>query len=92
MKSFIYTYHEQRKQPACVYTVRIYQIVRGIPVFKATMSDTYVSEFQLVMLCMQANKLLPKRAFETQSNTGGMKLAYASEVGKAGIANIARVS
>lgn len=92
MKAFIYTFHEQRKQPACVYTVRIYRIVRGIPVFKASMSDTYVSEFQLVMLCMQANKLLPKRAFETQSNTGGMRLAYASDVRAAGIAKISRVS
>lgn len=92
MKSFIYTMSEKRKQPACVYTVRIYQIVRGIPKFKATMSASYVSEFQLVMMCMQANKLLPKRAFETQENTGGLKLSYASDVQVAGIANITRVS
>ena len=92
MKSFIYTFHEKRKQPACIYHVRIYQVVRGIPKFKATMSASYVSEFQLVMMCMQANKLLPKRAFETNTNTGGMKMGYASDLRKAGIANITRVS
>ena len=92
MKSFIYTFHEQRKQPACVYTVRIYQIVRGVPVFKGERSETYVSEFQLVLLCMQQFKMVPKRAFETYPNTGGMKLSYAFEAKAARLFHIHRVS
>jgi hypothetical protein len=92
VKSFIYTFHEKRKQPACVYTVRIYQIVRGVPVFKGELSDTYVSEFQIVLLCMQAFKMVPKKAFETNPNTGGMKLSYASDAKYAGFFQITRVS
>ena len=92
MKSFLYTFHEKRKQPACVYTVRIYQIVRGVPKFVATMSDTFVSEFQLVMMCMEANKLLPGKAFARGGPSNSLIVAYASDLAKRGIANMTRVS
>ena len=91
MKSFLYTMSEKRKQPACVYTVRIYQIVRGVPKFRATMSDTFVSEFQLVMMCMEAYRLLPKKAVKRMAS-GSLLVAYASDLAKHGIANITRVS
>lgn len=92
MKSFIYTFTEKRKQPACVYTVRIYQIVRGVPVFRGERSESYVSEFQLVLLCMQQFKMVPKKAFERHEPSNNMKLAYPDDAHRSGLFRITKVS
>lgn len=91
MKSFIYTYHEKTAKHATVKTVRIYRIVKGTPVFVAEGSDTFVSEFQLVLQTMKAGKLLPSRAFATGPCHSPV-YGHAYMLREAGIANINRVS
>ena len=91
MKHFIYTYHEKCRQSATVKSVRIYRVKRGIPELVATGEDTYVSEFQLVMMLMQAKQLLPRKCFEP-NNFGGFKYWYSSGLEAAGIASVRRVS
>lgn len=91
MKHFIYTYHEKPARGHTVKSVRIYRIKRGIPELVATGEDTYVSEFQLVMMTMQANRLLPAKAFEP-NQFGGFKYSYSSQLEEAGIASVRRVS
>lgn len=92
MLYFIYTYAEKAKGGTTHKTVRIYKIKKNLPVFMGEMTDTYVSEFQLVMMAMQEFKLLPAKAFEKNDNTGGFKYFYASGLREAGIAEVVRVS
>ena len=91
MKHFIYTYHEKPARGHTVKSVRIYRIKRGIPELVATGEDTFVSEFQLVMMTMRAKQLLPRKCFEP-NNFGGFKYGYSSELEAAGIASVRRVS
>ena len=91
MKHFIYTYHENRRQPATVKSVRIYRVKRGIPELVATGEDTYVSEFQLVMMLMRQRQLLPKRVF-ADNGFGGFKYGYSQQLEEAGVASVRRVS
>ena len=91
MKHFIYTYHEKATKPAVTKSVRIYRVKRGIPELVATGEDTYVSEFQLVMMTMQAKRLLPRKCFEA-NHFGGFKYGYSFELEADGIASVRRVS
>ena len=54
MLYFIYTYAEKVKAGHCHKTVRIYKIKKNLPVFMGEMTDTFVDEFQLVMMAMEA--------------------------------------
>lgn len=91
MKHFIYTYSEKQRRGTTEKTVRIYRLKRGIPHCVGSRTDTYVSEFQLVMEAMQANRLLPAKAFEP-NQFGGFKYSYSSQLEEAGIASVRRVS
>lgn len=91
MKHFIYTYSEKQRRGATEKTVRIYRIKRGIPHCVGSRTDTFVSEFQLVMELMKANGLLPAKAFKT-NNFGGFEYWYSSGLEAAGIASVRRVS
>lgn len=94
MKHFIYTYNEKDRRHNGVWrshkTVRIFRVVRNEPTFVAEMTETYVSEFQLVMMCAEANKLLPKRAFERHPG-GSYKYGQAYLLKEAGIASFTRI-
>lgn len=90
MLHFIYTYAEKVKGGTTHKTVRIYKIKKNMPVFMGEMSETYVSEFQLVMMAMEAFKLMPARAFE-KGPSGGHLYHYAAGLLEAGIAHITRV-
>lgn len=94
MLHFIYTYSETERPKRNGHThktVRIYRLVSGKPRLVAERTDTFVSEFQLVMEAMEENKCLPKRAFENNP-MGGMRYCYASMLEDAGIASIYRVT
>ena len=91
MKSFIYTYEERPQcNGATRKTVRIYRVKRNVPVHVCVGSDTYVSEFQLVMQTLEANKLLPPAAFE-RGPSHGHKYCAAYLLEEAGFAHINRV-
>lgn len=92
MKHFIYTYHaDSRRNHATVHRVRIYRIKRGLPELVAEGEDTFVSEFQLVMMLMRQRQLLPKRVF-ADNGFGGFKYCYSQQLEEAGIASVRRVS
>lgn len=91
MKRFIYTMREYTPHTGYTfYTVRVYRIVRGVPVFIGALTDSFVSEFQLVMMALEKYKALPKRAFEL-SQFGGHKYCQAYLLREAGIADVRRV-
>ena len=93
MKSFIYTYHEgkpPRDGSGVKKHVCIYRVIRNTPVLVARGCDTFVSEFQLVMMTMEAEKLLPRKAFERNPNTAGYRHCRQS-LKDNGIANISGV-
>lgn len=90
MKSFIYTFKEGRAPrdgSGIEKTVRIYRIKRGIPECVAGYTDTFMSEFQMVMVSMEHNRLLPKAAFE-RNQFGGYKYGVPGELRRAGFANV----
>ncbi len=92
MKHFIYTYSEHTPRNGHTQkTVRIYRILHGVPKFCDGLTDTFVSEFQLVMQALETYKLLPRRAFE-RNQFGGWKYAIPDDLQEAGIATIRRVS
>ena len=94
MLHFIYTYSETERPKRNGHThktVRIYRLVSGMPRLVAEGTDIYVGEFQLVMETREANKCLPKRAFE-RTASGGMKHCYPATLEDAGIASIYRVT
>ena len=92
MLYFIYTYAEKVKAGHCHKTVRIYKIKKNLPVFMGEMTDTFVDEFQLVMMAMEAFKLLPAHTFERNPTTGSLTYHYKASLVDAGIAHITRVS
>ncbi len=92
MLYFIYTYKETRGRTCMQKTVRLYRVKKNVPVYLGELSDTYVSEFQLVLMCLQSLKALPASAFETNANTGGFKYSTAYCLREAKIADVRRVS
>ena len=91
MLYFIYTYRETTRGGHTRKTVRIYRVKKNLPVFVGELEETYVSEFQLVMMCLKEYRLLPPRAFE-QGHCGGFKYSMSYDLEQAGIATIRRVS
>lgn len=92
MLYFIYTYTEKVRAGHCYKTVRIYKIKKNLPVFMGELTETFVDEFQLVMMAMETYKLLPAKAFERNPNTGSHKHYFRASLLEAGIAHITRVS
>lgn len=89
MKHFIYTYSEgkaPRDGSGIVKTVRIYRVKRNKPEFVAEGSDTFVSEFQLVMQVAEKAKLLPKKAFSRNKANGCLIYGSSWSLDQAGIA------
>ncbi len=65
MPSFIYTYAEHTPRGGHTQkSVAIYRVKRNVPQLVAKATDSFVSEFQLVMQTLEAGKLLPEAAFE----------------------------
>ena len=91
MKHFIYTYSENTRGMYVKKTVNIYRIVKNIPVFVITLTDSFVSEFQLVMQALEKTKELPKRAYERSKINGSSKYCAAYLLKDAGIATITKV-
>ena len=95
MKHFIYTYSESkppRDGSGIVKTVRIYQVKRNKPELVAEGSDTFVSEFQLVMQTAEKAKLLPKKAFARNKSNGCLIYGSAWSLDQAEIACFTSVS
>lgn len=91
MLSFIYTYSEHpRRNSGTLKTVRIYRIRKNRIEFKAVRTDTFVSEFQLVMEAMEEYKLLPAKAFERSPISNSMIYGSQLSLKEAGIANVER--
>lgn len=91
MKHFIYTFREQTPRNGhTIKTVRIYHVYRNIPKLVAQGSDTFVSEFQLVMMTLEDNEQLPPPAF-VKGNGGGHMYHTADMLEDAGFAKITKV-
>lgn len=92
MKSFVYIYSEHTPRNGHTQkTVRVYQIKRGYPVPVATATDTFVDQFQLVMQALEAEKLLPRRAFERSPTTNCQIYGSRSGLEDAGFCRVAQV-
>lgn len=93
MLHFIYTYAEHTPRNGHTHkSVRIYRMVNGRPRLVAERTDTFVGEFQLVMEALEANRCLPKCAFERHGDSNSYRYSYASSLEDAGIAGIYRVT
>lgn len=94
MLHFIYTYSETErpKRNGHTYkTVTVFRIKRNRIVRVGTSTDTFVDEFQLVRMCLEENKALPKKAFERHP-MGGWMFGNSWALKEAGIADIQRIS
>lgn len=97
MLSFIYTYSEVERPKRNGHThktVRVFRVKRNKVVLIAEGTDTYVSEFQLVLQTLEAHRLiagLPLRAYD-RNPMGGWTYGTAWALKEAGIADIQRVS
>jgi hypothetical protein len=95
MKRFIFTVSEgkaPRGGSGITYYCRIYQIKRNDVEFIGRGSGNHVGASQLVLETMEKLKLLPKKAFVRNPNTGGMVHASLWSMKNAGIADITLVS
>ena len=68
MKSFIYTYSEKVKSNGVEKTVNVYRIYKNRLRPVGTMTDMFVSEFQLVMQMLEKAQALPAVAFARHTN------------------------
>lgn len=68
MKSFIYTYREHPKSNGVEKTVNVYRIYKNRLQPVGTMTDMFVSEFQLVMQMLEKAQALPAVAFARHPN------------------------
>lgn len=93
MKHFIYTFSEHKARSDCAYTktVRLYAIKKGELEFVGDLSDTFVSEFQLVMMCAEKYKALPKKYFVRSDTHGGYVYCNAWKMKQDKIANFQKV-
>ena len=93
MKHFVYTFSEHKAKNDCAYTktVRLYAIKKGECVHIGDLSDTFISEFQLVMMCAEKHKALPKKYFVRSDNSGGYAYCNAWKMKQDKIANFQKV-
>lgn len=90
MKTFIYTYTEKVRKNDVLKAVEVFRVIKNKPVLLIRMSETFVSEFQLVWLALKEAKALPRRAFEQHQN-GSPKYGAAWLMKEAGIADVIRI-
>lgn len=90
MKSFVYTYDEKVRGGHCHKTVHVYWLSRGTPILVSSLTETYVSEFQLVMMALEKSGALPSKAFERHP-FGSYKYGQAYLLREAKIANVNKV-
>ncbi len=84
MKSYIYTYTSKMTPNGYRnHTVSLYWIKRNKLVYIDTMTQSFVSEFQLVMMIMAKNKELPSEVFKRGYSVWSLK--------QDGIADIQRI-
>lgn len=99
MKRYIYTWSEKTPRMRhgwgyTKYTVRIYRITRTGVEFLVQMTDTFVSEFQLVLMALETVKgphAAPRKLF-ARSPMGGHACGNAWVARKEGLADITRIS
>jgi len=92
MLHFIYAYSEHTPRNGhTTKSVKIYQIKKNTPVFVASGSDQFVGELQLVLQIMESAKLLPRKAFVKNANTGSNNMCTAWQLREAGIADVVRI-
>ena len=70
MKTFIYTYHERERPNGVEKIVYVYRIYKNRTQPVGTMSDMFVSEFQLVMQLLEKKKALPAAVFARNPSNG----------------------
>lgn len=94
MKHFIFTgkEHKPRRDANIKRTVRIYEVKRNVPVFLAEFSDYFSGYDQMVLEAMELHKLLPRKAFERNPNTGSCIHGSLYTLKGAGIATITQVT
>ena len=68
MKFFIYTYHERKESVGVAKIVNVYRIYKNRIQPVGTMTDMFVSEFQLVMQMLEKAQALPAVAFARHPN------------------------
>ncbi len=85
MKSYVYTYSRSKanKWGWCTHTATVYRVKRNKLVFVGTKTETFVNEFQLVMMIMKDYKQLPLRAFGNNHSAWTLR--------SLGLANVQRV-
>lgn len=91
MKSFIYTYHEKVKSNGVEKTVNVYRIYKNRLRPVGTMTDMYVSEFQLVMQMLEKAQALPAVAFARNPRNHSPVYGNAWLLEQDGIAIVERV-
>lgn len=94
MKSFIYTVREgktPRDGSGTKKSVTIYRVARNTPVCVAKYTDTFMGDFQMVMVALEHNKLLPKAAFAVHEFAGSYKYGLAHLLEAAGFARFTRI-
>jgi hypothetical protein len=91
VKTFLYVRHDGKtnRNGATPYTVRIFHLSKGKTTLVASGTDSFVSEFQQVMMVAERAKLLPKKAFE-RGSFGGYK-HHADSLREAKIANFRHI-
>ena len=92
MKSFIYTYHERERPNGTERTVNVYRIYKNRTQPVGTMTDMFVSEFQLVMQLLERAKALPAGAFAHNPSNGCPIYGSAWALEKDRIAIVERVT
>lgn len=85
MKSYVYTYSRRKANKCgwCTHTATVYRVKRNKLVFVGTKTETFVDEFQLVMMIMKDYKQLPLRAFDRGHSAWTLK--------NVGLADVQRV-
>lgn len=91
MKSFIYTYYEKTKSNGVEKTVNVYRIYKNRIVPVGTMTDMFVSEFQLVMQMLEKAQALPAVAFARNPKGHAPIYGNAWRLEQDGIAIVERV-
>jgi hypothetical protein len=91
MKTFIYVYSETKApsdNSGRKKTVRVWRVVKNKPVWVGERTETYCSEYELVMNCLQYYKALPAEAFERVPPSNTRKYKSEASLREAGIADL----
>jgi len=74
VKSYLYTYTSRMQRHGYRnHTVSLYRIKRNKLVFIDTVTRSFISEFQLVMMVMAKHKELPRKVFDHPQSARALK-------------------